>query len=105
MWFKVGCLPQKSGEGPSIPGAHPYLTCLWTGAPGRTRTCGTEIRNLVLYPPELRGPQHHEESCWCITQAPNRCQRPRFGKGESNYRGSGSHGGLPHPFVESVNAN
>ena len=24
-------------------------------APGRTRTCGTQIRNLVLYPPELRG--------------------------------------------------
>jgi hypothetical protein len=26
-----------------------------SGAPDRTRTCGTEIRNLVLYPPELRG--------------------------------------------------
>ena len=25
------------------------------GAPGMTRTCGTQIRNLVLYPPELRG--------------------------------------------------
>ncbi len=24
-------------------------------APGMTRTCGTQIRNLVLYPPELRG--------------------------------------------------
>lgn len=24
-------------------------------APGVTRTPGTEIRNLVLYPPELRG--------------------------------------------------
>ena len=27
------------------------------GAPGVTRTPGTEIRNLVLYPPELRGQQ------------------------------------------------
>lgn len=26
------------------------------GAPGVTRTRGTQIRNLVLYPPELRGP-------------------------------------------------
>ena len=26
-----------------------------SGAPGMTRTCGTQIRNLVLYPPELRG--------------------------------------------------
>jgi hypothetical protein len=25
------------------------------GAPGATRTHGTQIRNLVLYPPELRG--------------------------------------------------
>jgi hypothetical protein len=25
------------------------------GAPGVTRTHGTQIRNLVLYPPELRG--------------------------------------------------
>ncbi len=27
----------------------------FTGAPGVTRTRGTQIRNLVLYPPELRG--------------------------------------------------
>jgi hypothetical protein len=26
-----------------------------TGAPGVTRTHDTQIRNLVLYPPELRG--------------------------------------------------
>lgn len=26
------------------------------GAPGRTRTCGLEIRSLLLYPSELRGP-------------------------------------------------
>ncbi len=25
------------------------------GAPGMTRTCGAQIRNLELYPPELRG--------------------------------------------------
>ena len=46
MWLRVGCLAQESGEGPSIPGAHPDLTCLWTGAPRRTQTCGTDIRNL-----------------------------------------------------------
>ncbi len=28
---------------------------VFLGAPDRTRTCGTQIRNLVLYPPELRG--------------------------------------------------
>ncbi len=27
-------------------------------APGAIRTRGTEIRNLVLYPPELRGREH-----------------------------------------------
>ena len=26
------------------------------GAPGRTRTCDLEIRRLLLYPAELRGP-------------------------------------------------
>lgn len=35
------------------------------GAPDRTRTCGTRIRNPVLYPPELRG---HDGMDWCITQ-------------------------------------
>ena len=29
--------------------------CFKNGAPGVTRTRGTQIRNLVLYPPELRG--------------------------------------------------
>ena len=29
---------------------------LFNGAPGRTRTCGTRIRNPVLYPPELLEP-------------------------------------------------
>ena len=29
-----------------------------------TRTCGTQIRNLVLYPPELRG-----HSCFFIIKA------------------------------------
>lgn len=28
------------------------------GAPERTRTSGPKIRNLVLYPPELRAPCH-----------------------------------------------
>ena len=30
-------------------------TADFIGAPGATRTHGTQIRNLVLYPPELRG--------------------------------------------------
>ena len=34
---------------------HGKTECLKTDAPGVTRTRGTEIRNLVLYPPELRG--------------------------------------------------
>ncbi len=33
------------------------------GAPGMTRTCGTQIRNLVLYPPELRG---HRNEIDCL---------------------------------------
>ena len=28
----------------------------YTGAPGRTRTCGPQLRRLSLYPPELRAP-------------------------------------------------
>ena len=36
--------------------AENYLRCLKNrSAPGATRTHGTQIRNLVLYPPELRG--------------------------------------------------
>ena len=31
------------------------LRSFLVGAPGATRTHGTQIRNLVLYPPELRG--------------------------------------------------
>jgi hypothetical protein len=35
-----------------------------SGAPGVTRTPGTEIRNLVLYPPELRGPSMVHTVLW-----------------------------------------
>lgn len=38
------------------------------GAPGVTRTRGTQIRNLVLYPPELRG--HKKDGDWDKTRSP-----------------------------------
>ena len=38
-----------------------------SGAPGMTRTCGTQIRNLVLYPPELRG--HNNKINYLVAQA------------------------------------
>lgn len=38
--------------------AHGGATCgagVIRGTPGRTRTCGQQVRNLLLYPTELRG--------------------------------------------------
>ena len=35
----------------------PVLALPITGAPGRTRTCGPQLRRLLLYPPELRAPR------------------------------------------------
>ncbi len=34
---------------------HLFKTLDKSNAPGMTRTCGTWIRNPLLYPPELRG--------------------------------------------------
>ena len=52
---------------------------LFGGAPGRTRTCGTRIRNPVLYPPELL-----ERSCGRAGRVrPGRL--PHLGRGQKKY--------------------
>jgi hypothetical protein len=42
---------------PTTPSSVPVIAAMRRkeNAPGMTRTCGTRIRNPVLYPPELRG--------------------------------------------------
>jgi hypothetical protein len=52
FWNNEGRRRSNTGEahGSSVLGHE-----IKTGAPGVTRTRGTQIRNLVLYPPELRG--------------------------------------------------
>ncbi len=50
------------------------------GAPGRIRTCGTRIRNPVLYPPELRGPLEKLLAHSIVVGALQACRRIR-GKG------------------------
>jgi hypothetical protein len=38
------------------------LTCMFSCAPGRIRTCDQRIRSPTLYPAELRAPDHGEDA-------------------------------------------
>ena len=46
------------------------------GAPGRIRTCDPQIRNLVLYPTELRAPLSHVR-LGCLKQIADLTKRDR----------------------------